>query len=557
VVPQSEKGGTVSFANGLVTYTPALDFNGEDRFFYLVTDSDPVNPQTSRGTVTVTVTATDDAPRVVAPLGVINMVEDEAERALPLAAYFFDPDVIPNDDRLTYAIIANGNSNPGLVEPTIGPNDIFVRPKPDQNGQAIITFEATDRAGLKVRNTLTVNVSPVNDAPRLAAPLPNLNVNEDSVIPDTALSPTYFFDPDVLTNGDVLVFSVTNSNPDVVTASIVNGQLKLVLVPDASGLATITVKVVDSTGNALEDSFDITVAPVNDAPRVVNDPFYVTPQGTELRTTDARGTLTTIKNDDGVLANDRDIEGNTFTARVKVAPTRGTVTMNLDGTFSYIPFATTLKGAVDTFTYEAVDSLGAVSLPGTVSITIGNPPPPKHQNPILNLDVDADGFISPIDVLLVINFINFNGASSVVGLPAPPPYRDVNGDNQIDPLDVLAIINYINARGNSGAGEGEMVGVSDVLPNLAAPLTWSSDVMRDTPNLGTSMVAVSSRSRSADAAQPLERESRSVPMSLGEYLASFGTDDEEVEQLVFSTSDLRAGDDHESLDSFFADMFGS
>ena len=557
VVPQSEKGGTVSFANGLVTYTPAVDFNGTDRFFYLVTDSDPVNPQTSRGTVTVTVTATDDAPRVVAPLGVINMVEDEAERALPLASYFFDPDVIPNDDRLTYAIIANGNSNPSLVEPTIGPNDIFVRPKPDQNGRAIITFEATDRAGNKVRNTLTVNVSPVNDAPRLAAPLPNLSVNEDSVIANTVLSPTYFFDPDVLTNGDVLVFSVTNSNPDVVTATIVNGELKLVLVPDASGLATITVKVVDSTGNVLEDSFDITVAPVNDAPRVVNDPFYITPQGTELRTTDARGTLTTIKNDDGVLANDRDIEGNTFTARIRVAPTRGTVTLNLDGTFSYIPFATTLKGAVDTFTYEAVDSLGAVSLPGTVSITIGNPPPPKHQNPILNLDVDADGFISPIDVLLVINFINFNGSSSVAGLPAPPPYRDVNGDNQIDPLDVLAIINYINARGNGGAGEGEMVGVSDVVPNLAAPLTWSSDVMRDTPNVGATMVAVSARSRLANAAQPLGREIRAVPISLGEYLASFGTDDEEVEQLVSSTSDFYAGDDHESLDSFFAEVFGS
>ena len=31
-----EKGGTVSFANGFVTYRSAPDFNGEDRFFYLV-----------------------------------------------------------------------------------------------------------------------------------------------------------------------------------------------------------------------------------------------------------------------------------------------------------------------------------------------------------------------------------------------------------------------------------------------------------------------------------------------------------------------------------------
>ena len=371
------------------------------------------------------------------------MLEDAAERAFPLANYFFDPDVIPNDDRLTYRVVSNSNTT--LVEPTIGPNDIFVRPKADQNGQAIIVFEAKDRAGNTALNTLTLNVTPVNDPPRLVAPLPNLSVTEDAVIPDTTLSPTYFIDPDSI-NGDTLTFTVTNSNSDVVTASIVNGRLTLKLVPDASGTASITVKAVDSTGNVLEDSFDISVSPVNDAPRVVNDTFYTTPQGSELKTTDATGTLTTIVNDNGVLANDSDIEGTPFTARIKVAPTLGSVTLNADGTFTYTPFASTLKGAVDTFTYEAVDSLGAVSTPGTVSITIGNPLPSKHQNPIQRLDVDADGFVSPIDVLLVINFLNANGSSvSVVGLPAPPPYRDVNGNNFIEPLDVLEIINFINA----------------------------------------------------------------------------------------------------------------
>ena len=109
VVLQSERGGTVSFADGQVTYRPAADFNGTDRFFYLITDSDPNNPQTSRGTVTVTVNAVDDTPRNVSSLGQITMLEDEVERALPLASYFFDPDVIPNDDRLSYVVISNTN----------------------------------------------------------------------------------------------------------------------------------------------------------------------------------------------------------------------------------------------------------------------------------------------------------------------------------------------------------------------------------------------------------------------------------------------------------------
>lgn len=567
VVATSEFGGTVSFANGNVTYRPAPDFNGVDRFFYLVTDNGTSqgisDPLTSRGTVTVTVTAVDDAPRVVAQFGTVNMLEDAAERAFPLANYFFDPDVIPNDDRLTYQVLSN--SNPSLVEPTLGANDIFIRPKPDQNGTAIIVFEASDRAGNKVTNTMTVIVAPVGDSPRLNAPLPNLSVAEDATIPDTVLAPTYFFDPDVILNGDVLTYTVTNSNPSVVTASIVNGTLRLVLVPDASGVATITVRAVDTAGNAIEDSFDITVSPVNDAPRVVDDLFYLTPQGVELRTTDARGTVTASVFDDGVLANDRDIEGNTFTASVTRAPTLGQLTLNLDGTFSYIPNPTTLVGAVDTFKYQAVDSLGAVSAEATVNITITTPPASKHQNPIQKLDVDADGFISPIDVLLIINFLNFRGepSVSVIGLPDPPPYRDVNGDFFISPLDVLEVINFINRRtngtaGGEGEGEGEGATVSYVGGNLAAPLTWSTDVMRNTLNNGTTMVDVPSRNPMENAVQSAKPDAVAARgVSVSEYLSSFGNDaEDEAEQLAGLATAKSSQEDHESLDSFFAEVFG-
>jgi hypothetical protein len=71
------------------------------------------------------------------------------------------------------------------------------------------------------------------------------------------------------------------------------------------------------------------------------------------------------------------------------------------------------------------------------------------------LDVNADGFVSPIDVLIVVNDLNFNG-TRVLPLDQPvPPYLDVNGNKSVDPLDVLELINFINARGNSGLGEGE------------------------------------------------------------------------------------------------------
>ena len=91
-----------------------------------------------------------------------------------------------------------------------------------------------------------------------------------------------------------------------------------------------------------------------------------------------------------------------------------------------------------------------------------------------NLDVNADGSVSPIDVLIVVNDINFNGSRTLpVGLIVPP-YLDVDGDGSVGPLDVLALVNYINTKGGAGAGEGEgsmaMLGYSQI-PILMLPGT--------------------------------------------------------------------------------------
>lgn len=572
VEPRSEFGGTVSLANGQITYRPAPDFNGTDRIYYIITDNGTsqglADPQSSRGTVTVTVDAREDDPRVLAQFGTLNMMEDDPARVLSFANFFFDPDVIPNGEVLTYRILSN--SNPGLVEPTLDGDNLTIQPKPDQNGQAVIIFEARDTTNRFVTNTLTVVVAAVSDNPRLVSPLPNLNVNEDSTIQPITLSPQYFFEPDTI-NGDVLTFSVITSNEGLVSASIANGQLILRLAPNASGIATITVRAVDLAGNAVEDSFDVNIAAVNDAPTVVDDLFYQTRQTVELRTTDARGTLTSLLNDNGLLANDFDIEGNSFTARLRTPPIFGSVTINPDGTFIYQP-RNAIQGTIDSFEYEAVDSLGGISLPGRVNITITAPPPARHQNQQLNQDVNADGFVSPIDVLLVVNFINFSGQSSVsvIGLSEPPPYRDVNGDNSINGLDVLELINYINTRGN-GEGEGEgssYVGLSMDVGASAAPMVtsdtfgWSGAVMRSGSNLGTTMSTVaqggSQVGRLANAAMPwTEMSQMAVEPSLAEYLASFGNEsEEEAEEVANLVGSATREEDYESLDSFFAEAFG-
>ncbi|MCA9126859.1 MAG: pre-peptidase C-terminal domain-containing protein [Planctomycetales bacterium] len=92
------------------------------------------------------------------------------------------------------------------------------------------------------------------------------------------------------------------------------------------------------------------------------------------------------------------------------------------------------------------------------AITISATP---YQNPNNRLDVSNDTFVSPIDVLQVVNYLN-SGAPSELTLPATnvPPYLDVNGDGFVTPIDVLLIVNYLNALPPSGEGEANDVGDS-------------------------------------------------------------------------------------------------
>lgn len=71
------------------------------------------------------------------------------------------------------------------------------------------------------------------------------------------------------------------------------------------------------------------------------------------------------------------------------------------------------------------------------------------RNPVDSLDVDTDGNVSPLDALIVINYINGVGSGSLASSYDPSkPYYDVDGDQSVSPLDVLSVINHLNASGS-------------------------------------------------------------------------------------------------------------
>jgi hypothetical protein len=87
-VTQGAHGGVVINVNNTVTYSPELNYNGEDQFTYTVSDG---NGGTDVGTVTVSINAVNDAP-VIVNLPALVTVEVTKSVKLDMALYESDVD---------------------------------------------------------------------------------------------------------------------------------------------------------------------------------------------------------------------------------------------------------------------------------------------------------------------------------------------------------------------------------------------------------------------------------------------------------------------------------
>jgi hypothetical protein len=100
-------------------------------------------------------------------------------------------------------------------------------------------------------------------------------------------------------------------------------------------------------------------------------------------------------------------------------------------------------------TNVATVGLAAGESVGNINFGITTDPNPWHllAKP-LNVNADAAGDISPIDALLVINWLNAHPNDPSLPAQATPQihgYIDVNNDGFVSPLDALLVINWLNA----------------------------------------------------------------------------------------------------------------
>lgn len=199
--------GTVSFAGGSVTYTPNADFHGDDNFSYTVSDG---NGGTDTAIVYVTVNAVNDAP--AGSDGEVSVDEDGVYTFRISDFGFTDTNDTPSNGlqwvKITTLPAAGTllyEGSPVVVGQMIGAADIgwnelqFVPAAHASGvGYTSFTFQVQDDGGTAIGgvnldqspNTLSINVTPVNDAPIASGTAVLASIQEDDTNPpgDTVAS---------------------------------------------------------------------------------------------------------------------------------------------------------------------------------------------------------------------------------------------------------------------------------------------------------------------------------------------------------------------------------
>ena len=134
-----------------------------------------------------------------------------------------------------------------------------------------------------------------------------------------------------------------------------NGSFSYTPAANYNGTDTFTYTASDGSLTSNVATVSIVVNSVNDAPVAANDGYTINEDSP----------LTVVA--PGVLGNDTDVDSATITAVLVAGTAHGSLTLNANGGFSYVP-AANYNGS-DSFTYKANDG-SLDSNVATVSITV-------------------------------------------------------------------------------------------------------------------------------------------------------------------------------------------
>ncbi|WP_276371304.1 Ig-like domain-containing protein [Chryseolinea sp. H1M3-3] len=247
----------VQSPTGIVLYSPAKDFTGDDSFTYSVKDL--AGATSAATTVTVTVTPVNDAP-----VAVDDEATTDKNSGVDISILSNDYDV--DSDVVATSVTITSNPAQGIVTYNASTGVASFTPDNDFDGNDSFTYTIRDSDGL-TSLPATVSIS-VAMAPNLAP-----DAVDDGPVVNTSLSPITI---DVLANDydednshdELSIVSVTS--PAMGSVSIVNG--KIVYQPGGltSGTVTFIYTIQDPAG--LTDAAVVTIENLY-APLTISEGF--------------------------------------------------------------------------------------------------------------------------------------------------------------------------------------------------------------------------------------------------------------------------------------------
>nr|WP_274012375.1 tandem-95 repeat protein [Vibrio parahaemolyticus] len=360
----------VSIENGIATISPTADWNGSETLTFTATD--PSGESISQ-TVNFTVAPVAD---IVADKATV--VEDT-----PTIIKVLGNDTFEGDDQVVSLDTNNGPAN-GTV--SVNPDgSVTYTPNDNYHGTDSFTYIVTS-GGVSESTTVTVNVTPVNDAPVAKDDI--ATTQEDTAVTIDVLSN----DTDV--DGDKLSIQSATVPEAQGRVEIVDGKLVFTPAENFNGHAEITYTVTDG---ALTDqaTVKVTVNAVNDTPVVEsNIADQALAEDFTPYTIDLNTAFSDVDNVDGELTFS--VSGN---SNIQVAIVNGiaTITPTADWNGS------------ETLTFTATDPSGE-SVSQTVNFTVA---------PVVDIEADSTNVVE--DTPTIINVLGndtFEGKDKVVSLDA-------------------------------------------------------------------------------------------------------------------------------------------
>jgi len=348
-----ENGTAVIFGMNVV-YVPNPGFVGLDTFCYVICDdTDPIQCDTGEIIVLVEDSMIVDMPPVIVdPNG--NPYDD---------TYCTDS-VLVNTQTLIICLDAVDPNAGENVEITITQNGTFGTATLDADG-CLLYDAGADPGYDEIIITACDEANPDELCDMLTVCIEV--VGEEVNFPPEAMDTIYYTTEQDMPFTDCI--PVVDPNDDDVIITVINngqngmgtimGDTCLTYVPNDGfvGNDTLILLACDDQVPPLCDTivYIVTVLPVNDCPIAVNDAAMVEADGTVIIP---------------ILANDSDPDGDPLTVNILTLPANGTLTVNADGTVTYVPQAG--FSGMDQFTYEICD--GECCSPATVDILVGEPP---------------------------------------------------------------------------------------------------------------------------------------------------------------------------------------